>query len=85
MLLVFVSFFHFSSSYSINISFDKQLQTRRINLRNSDAELIARSVKREAPLVVAVGADFVTGFTPVLRWLVKLGAYVVLVGEFRTR
>merc|ERR1712146_659876 len=59
-------------------------RTRRINLRNSDAELIARSVKREAPLVVAVGADFVTGFTWVLRWLVKLGAYVVLVGEFRT-
>jgi hypothetical protein len=45
---------------------------------------IARMFKKSDPLIVFLNSDYTKGFTPVLRQLLRLGAFVVLVDEFRT-
>jgi hypothetical protein len=56
----------------------------RRNRRHAVDVGIARMFKRSDPLVVFLNSDYTTGFTPVLRQLLRLGAFVVLVDEFRT-
>jgi hypothetical protein len=73
---------------SANIPSFEETATRpgwvRRNRRHAVDVGIARMFKKSDPLVVFLNSDYTTGFTPVLRQLLRLGAFVVLVDEFRT-
>merc|ERR1712146_789247 len=56
----------------------------RSNRRAHEHELLARTLKRKNNLVVALGSGYLTSFTPIAVWLLRLGACIVLVNEFRT-
>jgi hypothetical protein len=63
---------------------DSHAKLRKRGRRNAIHEGIARAFKKMRPLVFFVNADYLHGFAPVLRQLLRLGAFVVLVDEFRT-
>jgi hypothetical protein len=63
---------------------DSHAKLRKRGRRNAIHEGIARAFKKLRPLVFFVNADYLHGFAPVLRQLLRLGAFVVLVDEFRT-
>jgi hypothetical protein len=73
---------------SANIRSFEETATRpgwvRRNRRHAVDVGIARMFKKSDPLIVFLNSDYTKGFTPVLRQLLRLGAFVVLVDEFRT-
>merc|ERR1712146_273538 len=46
----------------------------RSNRRAQEHELLARTLKRKNNLVVALGSGYLTSFTPIAVWLLRLGA-----------
>jgi hypothetical protein len=61
-----------------------QDRVHEIHLNYSVPVRFAHTIKKAAPMVLFVGADYLHGFTPLLRQLLRMGAWVVLIDEFRS-